>query len=146
MLREYFAFPQRYLFFGLTGLGAALKKCTGQQLDVIILLNAVDTRLEGRINASCFELFCTPAINLFSKHLDRIPLSNRFSEFQVVADRNRIPVVTRATLTPDTGHAFVGANIRLGETGDVRAIVEQSDGTLLQVTREVKVTVGGCGG
>jgi sulfur-oxidizing protein SoxY len=64
----------------------------------------------------------------------------------VVADRNRIPVVTRATLTPDTGHAFVGANIRLGETGDVRAIVEQSDGTLLQVTREVKVTVGGCGG
>jgi sulfur-oxidizing protein SoxY len=64
----------------------------------------------------------------------------------VVADRNRIPVVTRATLTPDAGHAFVGANIRLGETGDVRAIVEQSDGTLLQVTREVKVTVGGCGG
>ena len=64
----------------------------------------------------------------------------------MVADRNRIPVVTRATLTPDTGHAFVGANIRLGETGDVRAIVEQSDGTLLQVTREVKVTVGGCGG
>ena len=64
----------------------------------------------------------------------------------VVADRNRIPVVTRATLTPDAGHAFVGANIRLGETGDVRAIVEHSDGTLLQVKREVKVTVGGCGG
>ena len=30
--------------------------------------------------------------------------------------------------------------------GDVRAIVEQSDGTLVQVKREVKVTVGGCGG
>jgi predicted secreted protein len=28
----------------------------------------------------------------------------------------------------------------------VRAIVEQSDGTLLQTKREVKVTVGGCGG
>jgi len=25
-------------------------------------------------------------------------------------------------------------------------VVEQSDGTLLQVKREVKVTVGGCGG
>ena len=35
---------------------------------------------------------------------------------------------------------------RLGETGDVRAIVEQSDGTLWQIKREVKVTVGGCGG
>jgi sulfur-oxidizing protein SoxY len=64
----------------------------------------------------------------------------------VVADKNRIPIVTRAVLTPESGQAYVGANIRLGETGDVRAIVEQSDGTLLQVKREVKVTVGGCGG
>jgi sulfur-oxidizing protein SoxY len=64
----------------------------------------------------------------------------------VIADKNRIPIVTRVTLTPEAGRAAVGANIRLGETGDVRAIVEQSDGTLLQVAREVKVTVGGCGG
>jgi len=64
----------------------------------------------------------------------------------VVADRNRIPIVTRVALTPEAGRAYMGANIRLGETGDVRAIVEQSDGTLWQVKREVKVTVGGCGG
>ncbi len=64
----------------------------------------------------------------------------------IVADKNRIPMVARATLTPDAGQAFVGANIRLGETTDVRAVVEQSDGTLLMAKREVKVTVGGCGG
>jgi sulfur-oxidizing protein SoxY len=64
----------------------------------------------------------------------------------VVADKNRIPIVTRAVLTPDSGQAYVAATIRLGETGDVRAIVEQSDGTLLQVRRAVTVTVGGCGG
>lgn len=64
----------------------------------------------------------------------------------IVADKNRIPVVTRVALSPEAGRAFMGANIRLGETGDVRAIVEQSDGTLLQIKREVKVTVGGCGG
>jgi sulfur-oxidizing protein SoxY len=64
----------------------------------------------------------------------------------IVADKNRIPIVARATLTPEAGQAFVGANIRLGETTDVRAIVEQSDGTLLMARREVKVTVGGCGG
>jgi sulfur-oxidizing protein SoxY len=64
----------------------------------------------------------------------------------VVADKNRIPIVTRVVLTPESGQAYMGANIRLGETGDVRAVVEQSDGTLLQVRREVKVTVGGCGG
>ena len=64
----------------------------------------------------------------------------------VVADKNRIPVVTHVALTPEAGQAFMGANIRLGESGDVRVIVEQSDGTLLAVKREVKVTVGGCGG
>lgn len=64
----------------------------------------------------------------------------------VIADRNRIPVVLRAGFTPEAGHAGLAANIRLGETGDVRAIVEQSDGSLLVVTRAVQVTVGGCGG
>jgi sulfur-oxidizing protein SoxY len=64
----------------------------------------------------------------------------------IVADKNRIPIVTRVALTPDSGQAYMGANIRLGETTDVRAVVEQSDGTLLAVKREVKVTVGGCGG
>ena len=71
---------------------------------------------------------------------------NHVKGIYVVADKNRIPVVTHVTLAPEAGQAYMGANIRLGETGDVRAIVEQSDGTLLQVKREVKVTVGGCGG
>jgi sulfur-oxidizing protein SoxY len=75
-----------------------------------------------------------------------VPPGVHVKHIYVVADRNRIPVVARATLTPAAGHAFVGASIRLGETGDVRAIVERSDGSLLQVTRPVRVTVGGCGG
>jgi sulfur-oxidizing protein SoxY len=72
--------------------------------------------------------------------------TNYVKHVYVVADKNRIPIVTRVAFTPQAGQAYMGANIRLGETGDVRAIVEQSDGTLLQAKREVKVTVGGCGG
>jgi sulfur-oxidizing protein SoxY len=72
--------------------------------------------------------------------------ANHVKHVYVVADKNRIPIVTRVAFTPQAGQAYMGANIRLGETGDVRAIVEQSDGTLLQAKREVKVTVGGCGG
>ena len=64
----------------------------------------------------------------------------------IVADKNRIPIVTRVVLTPASGQAYMGANIRLGETTDVRAIAEQNDGTLWALKREVKVTVGGCGG
>jgi len=69
---------------------------------------------------------------------------NHVKHIYIVADKNRIPIVSRVTLSPAAGQAFVGENIRLGETGDVRAIVEQSDGTLFQVKREVRVTVSGC--
>ena len=54
----------------------------------------------------------------------------------VIADKNRIPIVTRVALAPEAGQAYMGTNIRLGESGDVRAIAELSDGTLLQVKRE----------
>lgn len=89
LLREYFAFPQRFLFFGLSGFGEPSKRCVGQQLDLIIPFAAADTRLENRVDASAFELYCTPVVNLFPKTLDRIALSDRFSEFHVVADHNR---------------------------------------------------------
>ena len=72
--------------------------------------------------------------------------ANYVKHVYVVADKNRIPIITRISLAPESGQASVATSVRLGETGDVRAIVEQSDGSLLQVKREVKVTVGGCGG
>jgi type VI secretion system protein ImpG len=89
LLREYFAFPQRFRFFELGGMAEQLAQCKGNQLDLIIVLKDVETRLEGRLDASYFELFCTPVLNLFPKNLDRIDLTQQFSEFQVVPDRNR---------------------------------------------------------
>jgi sulfur-oxidizing protein SoxY len=64
----------------------------------------------------------------------------------IISDKNRRPMNARFSLTPELGVASVGTNLRLGETTDVRAIAEMSDGTLLMAKREVKVTVGGCGG
>ncbi len=64
----------------------------------------------------------------------------------IISDRNRRPLNAKLNLTPAMGQAYVGTNLRLGESTDVRAIAEMSDGTLLMAKREVKVTVGGCGG
>ncbi len=64
----------------------------------------------------------------------------------VISDKNRRPLNARFNLTPAMGQASVGTNLRLGESTDVRAVAELSDGTLLVARREVKVTVGGCGG
>jgi type VI secretion system protein ImpG len=89
LLREYFALPQRFLFFKLAGLGEAAQRCKSDQLDLIIALKEQETSLERRVDASCFELFCAPAVNLFPRTLDRISLSEGFYEFHVVPDRNR---------------------------------------------------------
>jgi sulfur-oxidizing protein SoxY len=64
----------------------------------------------------------------------------------IVSDKNRRPLNVKFSLTPAMGQAFVATNLRLGESTDVRAIAELNDGSLLMSKREVKVTVGGCGG
>ncbi|MBN1669516.1 MAG: type VI secretion system baseplate subunit TssF [Kiritimatiellae bacterium] len=89
ILQEYFAFPPRYLFFELNGLAASVARCEGNRLDVILLFDEPDVELENRVDASNFGLFCVPIVNLFPKRLDRIHLSDRFSEFHVVPDRTR---------------------------------------------------------
>jgi len=89
LLHEYFAFPQRYLFFRISGLGRSFKRCEGKLLDIVILLNREDLELEGRLNDSSFALNCTPAVNLFPKRADRIHLSDKYAEFHVVPDRTR---------------------------------------------------------
>jgi type VI secretion system protein ImpG len=115
LLREYFALPERFLFCELAGFQSALAAATGDEIDLILVLDEAETRLEGRIDRSCFELFCTPAINLFEKTLDRINISSRVSEFHVVPDRNRpldyeiyqINGVTGYGETPDQERTFL---------------------------------------
>ena len=107
LLREYFALPQRFLFFELIGLADAAKRCKGDQIDLVIPLAEQETSLERSTDASCFELFCTPVINLFSKNLDRISLSDSFYEFHVVPDKHRPLDFEIFTLETVTGY---GAN------------------------------------
>lgn len=89
LLHEYFALPDRFFFIQLAGLRGGLKRCIESHVDVVILLNQADLALENAVTAESFLLGCTPAINLFPKRADRIQISDRFSEFQVIPDRTR---------------------------------------------------------
>lgn len=89
LLHEYFAFPQRYLFVELGGLRPAVRRCSEDQLEVLILFDRADPALENALGAANFALFCTPAINLFPKRVDRIHLSDQVAEHHVVPDRTR---------------------------------------------------------
>jgi type VI secretion system protein ImpG len=89
LLREYFAFPERYRFINFTGLEKVLSRAKGQFFDLVIHLNRRDVDLENIVSESNFIPFCTPAINLFPKRADRISINTRDHEFHVVADRSR---------------------------------------------------------
>ncbi|MDG4550073.1 MAG: type VI secretion system baseplate subunit TssF [Candidatus Contendobacter sp.] len=103
LLHEYFAFPQRYLFVELNGLGSAARRCSGRELEVLVLFNRADPVLENAVTAANFALFCTPAVNLFPKRADRIHLSDQVAEHHVVVDRTRPMDFEVAQVTGVTG-------------------------------------------
>jgi len=89
LLHEYFAFPERFRFVELVGLGKALARHTGHELDVVIPLARGDATLGPLVDKASFALHCTPAINLFAKHTDRIHVSDQQAEHHVVVDRTK---------------------------------------------------------
>lgn len=87
LLQEYFACPGRFYFFTLTGLDAGFRRVKGQEVEIVVLLERAPGRLVNLVDASCFALFCTPLINLFSMRMDSIALSGAQTEFRVIPDR-----------------------------------------------------------
>lgn len=64
----------------------------------------------------------------------------------VFATANPIPTIATFRLTPQCGLATVASRMRLAQTQDVVALAEQSTGRFMMVRKNVKVTIGGCGG
>jgi type VI secretion system protein ImpG len=89
LLREYFAFPERFMMLELVGLQPIVRRCSGTEIDIVVLFDRAATVLETSVDTSRFALFCTPVINLFPKRVDRIHLSARTNEYHVVPDRSR---------------------------------------------------------
>jgi type VI secretion system protein ImpG len=89
LLQEYFAFPARYLFVRLGGLAPAVRRCTGAELEILVLTDAHDRSLDGSVSPENFALFSTPAVNLFPRRADRVHLTEAETEYHVVPDRTR---------------------------------------------------------
>lgn len=89
LLQEYAAMPQRFLGFTVGDLAPRLARVDGAEVEVVLLFGRGDPTLESLVDAGCVALFCTPAINLFSKRLDRIVLSPASWEHHAVPDRTR---------------------------------------------------------
>ena len=89
LLREYFVFPRKFLGCKLNKLGEILPQIKSKSVDILFAFDELNTRLAAAVQRSMFALFAAPAINLFEKTTDRIPLRSSQHEYHVVPDRSR---------------------------------------------------------
>ncbi len=64
----------------------------------------------------------------------------------ILATGNPVPAVGTFTFGALAGSQSAATRIRLAGTQDVVAIARMPDGSFVQASQEVKVTIGGCGG
>jgi type VI secretion system protein ImpG len=89
LLQELAAMPQRLLFFEIGSLADRLAKVAGDEVEIIVALQRGEPALEAIVDGTSLALHCTPAVNLFQKRLDRIPVGTGSWEYHVVPDRTR---------------------------------------------------------
>ncbi|MDA0191077.1 MAG: thiosulfate oxidation carrier protein SoxY [Proteobacteria bacterium] len=72
----------------------------------------------------------------------RIPGSQTIAVF---VDRNPMPLAASMSFA-NGALPYVRLQLKMAETSRVRAVVRTSDGKAYHASREIKVTLGGCGG
>lgn len=142
LLQEYFAFPERYMFVSLQGLEAGLRACKSNQVEIVLLFDRVDERLDGVVRESHLALFCTPAINLFPRESDRVHLSDRDHEYHLVPDRTRPADFEVHSVTRVVGHAAGGGKQTLFQPMYRAALDQGGGGAHYTVRRQAEMLRG----
>ncbi|CAB5723852.1 Uncharacterized protein conserved in bacteria [Delftia tsuruhatensis] len=89
LLQEYFACPDRYRFFCISGLGKLLQEVASNRLEIILHFDREASELEKVVTENDFALFSTPIVNLFPKRGDRMDISLGHYEHHLLGDRTR---------------------------------------------------------
>ncbi len=89
LLTEYFAFPEKFLFFDVADVPARALARGNRTLELFLYLKQSDPDLERAVGAETFALHCTPIVNLFQHHAEPVPLNHAQSDYLVQSDRRR---------------------------------------------------------
>jgi sulfur-oxidizing protein SoxY len=68
------------------------------------------------------------------------------SDVLIVADGNPNGGMVTFHFSPASGVAEANTRVRLAATQNITAVAKMNDGSFFTATRQVKVTIGGCGG
>jgi len=98
LLQEYFAMPEKFLFFDLEGLEPLTQAGFGEEAEIVFLFSSFERNerqqvLELGVNERTFRLSCTPAINLFLQMSEPILLNQTRDHYTVVPDNRHSTVM-----------------------------------------------------
>lgn len=91
LLHEYFTFPDKFMFFDLSGFGRILAGKALEKVEINFYFSDYDlndrlARLTQNIGRTNFKLNCTPIINLFRQQAEPIKLTHAQHEYAVTPD------------------------------------------------------------
>ena len=89
LLTEYFAFPQKFLFFDVAGLAGLPLAQAGNRLEIFLYLSRGSIDLEQNVTADTLQLGCTPIVNLYRQRAEPIALTHTQTEYRIVPDARR---------------------------------------------------------
>jgi type VI secretion system protein ImpG len=89
LLRDYFAFPEKFLFVDIFGMDTLPP--SGRPPSVVTLEIRFDRRLSGRVllTNESFKLHCAPAVNVFRRDAEPVQVDGRKREHNLVSDSVR---------------------------------------------------------
>ena len=98
LLQEYFALPEKFLFFDLEGLEPLAQGGFGEEAEIVFLFSSFERAerqqvMELGVNERTFRLGCTPAINLFPQTCEPILLSQTRHDYTIVPDNRHSTVM-----------------------------------------------------
>lgn len=110
-LTEFFIFPEKFLFFELTGLDKNTLKNFTDSVEVFLYFNKTEKELEGKITADYFLLGCTPILNLFKHHAEPIQIAHDDFEYHVIPDSRKTQSIEIHSVDKVTGKLEDGGEI-----------------------------------
>ena len=86
LLTEYFAYPEKFLFFDLKISESVKLAIEGQQMELFFYFNKSVPDIEATVEAKNFVLNATPIINLYDQFSEPTRLTHKDYEYPLVAD------------------------------------------------------------
>jgi len=149
-------FLKRSLAASAVGVAAGAGLLAPQQILAAWNKDAFENKeLNGSLNAllGSSELEASSAINVKAPDIAEngavVPITvsttiEGVESIAIIASNNPVPLIANFVLGKGAA-GFVSTRIKMGKTGEVVAVVK-AKGKLYSAKKEVKVTIGGCGG